>query len=391
MKRTFFIILCSLLLLTGCWNSQELDNVALVHGVGLDKSDDRLNVSVEIIKPTNQQGGQGNGQGNGQHIVLEKKADTLLEGARGLIRYAKRRLEFGHARVWLIGEKLAHEDFVHVLDVIRRDQMLRLNSYLFITNENPSDILNTSTLYENLTAIEIASALEQTQFASDYAPITLREFYKLLEGSISNAYVPMISIKKVDGQTVTSIDGTAVIKNNKMVGQLNAKETTGLNWLLDHVEGGSITVSLNEKEKVSLEINKAKTKTKTNLSEKNLHVDIQTKIEGTLADNVTSKKINRRFFKDIEKKISRHVENDIRSTLKKLQQELKTDITEIGPETYRTYPKQWQNIRSEWNDIFANAEVSIHIDANFTHEGLIKESVHREHRKPYNNPYPFSK
>ena len=122
-----------------------------------------------------------------------------------------------------------------------------------------------------------------------------------------------------------------------------------------------------------------------------MNVDIQTKIEGTLADNMTTKKINEHFFKEIEKKISHHVENEIDSTLKKLQEELKTDITEIGLETHRTYPKQWQNIRSEWNDIFANAEISIEVDANFTHEGLINESVHREERKPNNNPYPFSK
>ncbi|PWA06282.1 hypothetical protein DCC39_17595 [Pueribacillus theae] len=392
MIRTFFIILCSLLLLTGCWNNQEIDNVALVHGVGLDKSDGQLNISVEIIKPTSQQeGGQGASQGGGQHIVLEKNAGTLLEGARGLIRYAKRRLEFGHTRVWLIGERLAKEDFVHVLDSVRRDQMLRLNSYLFITNENPSDILNTPTLYENLTATELVSALEQTQFAAEYSPIKLREFYKLIEGTIPNAYIPMISIKKEAEQTITSIDGTAVIKNNQMVGQLNVKETVGLNWLLNHAEGGSIAVSLDENEKVSFEITKAKTETKPHLNGKKLNVDIQTKIEGTLADNMTAKKVNEHFFKDIEKKISRHVENEMRSTLKKLQEELKTDITEIGLETYRTDPKQFQNIRSEWSDIFANAEISINVDANFTHEGLVKESVHREDRKPYNNPYPFSK
>lgn len=392
MIRTVFIMICSLFLLTGCWNNQELDKTVLVHGVGLDKSDEQLKISVEIIKPTsNQEGGQGGGKGSGQHIVLEKNADTFLEGARGLIRYAKRRLQFGHARAWIISERLAKGNFFQVLDSVSRDQMFRLNSHPFVTQEDPSDILSTPTLYENLTSLELVTALEQTQFIAEYAPLTLREFYKLTEGPIPNAYIPMISIKKAGEQTITSIDGTAVIKNNQMVGKLNTEETMGLNWLLNHVEGGSTTVSLDENEKVSLEITKAKTKTKPILNGRQLNVGIQTKIEGTLSDNMTTKRINEAFLKEIEKKISHHVQNEIHTTLKKLQKELETDITEIGLETHRTYPEQWQTIHSEWNDIFANAKISIDVDANITHEGLINENDPREHRKPYNNPYPFSK
>lgn len=175
-----------------------------------------------------------------------------------------------------------------------------------------------------------------------------------------------------------------------MVGNLNTKETMGLNWLLDHVEGGSISISINENEKVSLEISKANTKTKPILKGKQLNVNIVTDIEGTLADNMTSNEINNNFFKEIERKVSKHVENEIRLTLEKLQKELKTDITEIGLETYRIYPKQWHNIHTEWDDIFANANISINVNVNFTHEGLIKESIY-QHRKPYNNPYKFLK
>lgn len=229
MIRTNLVMIGILFLLTGCWSSQELDNVALVHGVGVDKSDDQLNISVEIIKPTNgQQNGETDGQENGQHIVLKQNADTLLEGARGLIRDAKRRLEFGHARAWIVSERLAKEEnFVHVLDSVRRDQMLRLNSHLFITQEDPSEILNTPTLYEDLSSIELVSALEHTEFNTDYVPTTLREFYKLIEGPVSNAYIPMILVEKKEEQTITSINGTAVIKQNKWWEILTPKKQWG--------------------------------------------------------------------------------------------------------------------------------------------------------------------
>lgn len=397
MKRTI-LILSSLLLLTGCWNNLELDDTALVHGVGLDKSDGQLEMSVEIIKPIGQGGGQSGGQSGGQggnqggeqHIVLTKKADTFLEGDRELVRYAKRRLDFGHCNVWIIGEKLSKEDFVHPIDIARRDQMFRLKSYLFVTNDEPSDILNTSTLYENLASVEIVSALEETQFVAAFTPIQVREFYKLIEGPTHSAYTPMISIKKEGKQVFTSIDRTAVIKGQHKVGELDTKETMGLNFLLNKVKGGDVEVSLDDKERVSLEISKATTKIKPQLKGNQLRVDIQTKLEGTLADNMTGNHINQHFFNEIESKISQQVEEDMQSTLEKLK-ELNTDITGIGLKTYQAYPKQWHKIRSDWGDIFADADITIDVDTNITTQGLINESVEPNYQRPHHNPYKFSK
>lgn len=391
MKRTFIVII-GLFLLTGCWSNQELNNTALVHGVGLDKSDDQLRVSFEIIKPG---GGQEGGQEvtsveSGEHIVLEETTDTLLDGARELIKYTKRRLDFGHTEAWIISEKLARDGIIRPIDIIRRDQQLRLNSHMFVTKDNPTAILNTPTLYEHLVSSELASSLPQTKFIAEYAPITLREFYKLIEGPVSNAYIPIIYLDENNKQEITAIDGTAVIKKDRMVGELDKIETAGLNLLLNNVKGGSIQVNMDENEKVSLEISKLKTKTMPKLTEDKLGVTIQTKIKGTLGDNMTTDKIDEEFFKKVEKEISDHTKDAIRSTLNKLQTELKTDITNIGPETYRKYPKEWEHVRSNWNEIFANADITIDVDTNVTHQGLINENIHH-HEKPYNNPYRISK
>lgn len=378
-----------LFLLTGCWSSQELDKSALVHGIGLDKSDGQLRISVEIIKPTgpSEQGGGEGGGGNGQNILLERDADSLIQGAREFIKDAKRRLYFEHTRLWVIGEELAKDNFIDYLDESRRDQMFRLNSYLFITEENPIDILGTSTLYEDLSSAEIVSALEQTQYIAEFTSVKIYEFYKLIEGPIPNAYLPIIKTKKEKDKAITSLDGTAVIRNDKMVGKLNTHETVGLNILLNKAKGGGRTVSLNDKEKVSLEIKKSETKIKPILNGNQLNAHLNIKIEGTLADNTTKSNINEQWISKVEEEVSNQTEKNVRLTLDKLQKELKTDISGIGLETYRKYPKQWQGIQSEWNEIFSNADIIIDVHTNITHQGLINKSINRNHKKPYNNPY----
>ena len=391
MKYSAIVIVALLILLTGCWSSMEIDQTVLVHGAGIDKAEEKIRFSVELVKPGSQDIPEGEGQGSSKHIILEKDADTMLDAARDLITDAKRRLDFGHTDVWIIGEQLAKEDFIHTLDAIRRDQMLRLNSYLFVSHDSPADILRTPTLYEGLTSIELVTALDQTQFSGEYAPIKLRKFFKIVEGPIPNAYIPIISIQKENEQEITTIGGTAVIRDHKMVGQLDLNETAGLNWLLNQVKGGSISVAVDNNEKISLEISSAKTTIEPYLRGHELEADVHIQVEGTLADNMTTKKVNKSFFKRIEKQVSQYIEETIRTTLNKLQQDLKADITDIGPETHRKYPKRWQTIQANWNDVFAAADISISVDTNFTHPGLINESVKPYRKKPYNNPYRFLK
>lgn len=180
-----------------------------------------LNISFEIVKPGGNQNSRhgstqdDNNQMGGEHIILELKTNSLLDGARESIKYTKRKLDFGHTEAWIIGEELAKENFIRALDVVRRDQMLRLNSHIFITKDDPANVLNTSTLYENLVATELAASIEQTQFMSEYSPITLRGLYKLLEGPIRNGYIPIISIEEVHDNQITAIEGTAVIKKDR--------------------------------------------------------------------------------------------------------------------------------------------------------------------------------
>ena len=381
-------MILTLLLLSGCWSSHEIDKSALVHGIGLDKAEDELMISVEIIKPTgsNEQGSLGGG--NVQTIVLEKKADSLISGARGLIQDAKRRLYFNHARVWLISEELAKQDFIRLLDEGRRNQMFRLNSNIFITKTNPIDILSTSTLYENLSSAEIISALEQMEYNPEFTSVKIFEFFKLLEGPVPNAYLPIIQTKEQNDKLITSIEGTAVINTNKMVGRLDTKETVGLNILLNKAKGGTTTVTWNDQDKVSIEVNKSNTEILPTLQGKHLKAKVKVDVEGNLADNMTTSNIDEEWISKVEKLFSKHIEDIVQQTLKKLQEELKTDISGVGIETYRKYPKEWKTIQAEWNEIFSTAEISVDVHTTITHKGLINKSVERDHKKP---KYPFQR
>lgn len=384
------LILITLFLLTGCWNAEEIDSTALAHGVGLDKAGDKIKVSLEIIRPTPMGGtNAGESEDGGHNIILESEVDTLLTGVRAMIRTSKRRLHFEHARVFIIGDELAKEDAISQIDSVRRDQMFRLGSYLFVTENDPAEILETPTLYEHLTSLELSDAMEETLFTTGYLPVNVYQFFAMLEGVIGNAYLPMISLQEIRGEKSTALNGTAIFKEGKMVGRLTINETIGLNWLVNKVEGGSITITLNNKQKGSVRIKKAKTKFIPKLEGNHLQADVFIDIVTDFVDNPLDVEIDEDLINDIKRKVSRKVESDVSLALKKLQGELKTDVTQIGLATYRKYPRRWAELAPQWNEIFATADINVQVDVKILHTGKINENLNRERKKPANNPYLF--
>lgn len=53
-EKRFFLVSISLaliLLLTGCWNRNELNELSIVLAMGIDKKDDLYEVSLQVVNP----------------------------------------------------------------------------------------------------------------------------------------------------------------------------------------------------------------------------------------------------------------------------------------------------------------------------------------------------
>ena len=60
-KIKLIFILMIIILSTGCWNYRELNKMAIVSGIGIDKKDDYFLISIQALNAQNQPGGGSNG------------------------------------------------------------------------------------------------------------------------------------------------------------------------------------------------------------------------------------------------------------------------------------------------------------------------------------------
>lgn len=383
-KITFIVII--IISQSGCWDSIELDKSTMVTGVGLGLEEDKIVFSIETLTPTSEASSLK--ETGGSHIVLSKNVDTLLEGSRELIRITKRRVFFSHAQAWIIQDELASKQNLSLLlDVLKREQMLRLNSYIFITGGKPADILNSSPLYNNVSSVELVSGLEQIQFTSDYPAVKARQLFKWLMGPTGNGFLPIVETVNQGGKTLTEITGTAILKDGKLVGTLSPHESSGFLWLVQEAKGGYITLKLNQG-KSSVEIYQGKTDINPTLEGENLSVNVNIKVNATLSGQILTidEPIDQWMIK-IGNMASQNIKQHVEAALTKLQKEFKTDATSIGVETYRRQPQAFRKVQDRWDEIFSNAKINVKAHVAMKRKGLSEYPEKPLKQKPENNPY----
>ncbi len=389
----YIMVISVIFLLTGCWDSIELNEAIMVVGVGVskDKERDHYHVVLEAISPAEE--GATSGEVQHESVLLEITTKSLTDASRELISIAKRRLFFTHTDIWVIHDEIAKEDDMLIfLDILRRENMIRLNSHLFISDVMPKEIFTTDNIFSDILSEELISSIEYAKYVSSYPSGKTREFMRNMLGPFNNGVLPTITTFKDDGKILSKLTGAAVFKEGKMVGELNEEDTFGLLWMNKEAEGGTITISNDEiGGNASLKLKKSHIKLETDLQGENLLVHIHAKAIGTLADQQLEVSSIEEWSKTFSKKISEKIKSDIESTLYKLQKEYKTDVTNIGRQTYRQQVDEFNKVRDEWGDVFSNAKIVIEVETIIKSKGLINKPGYQPPEKNDQKVYQFKR
>lgn len=198
------------------------------------------------------------------------------------------------------------------------------------------------------------------------------------------------------------IAGAAAFDKEELVGYLNWTETKSFNYIMGRVKTGiipfptpnisadgsstptsSVESDISSKRptiihKSTIDIIKFKTKRDIEIIDDNVILKIKIKLRGSIeeiAGNIDiSKEEN---IKEMEKACSEEIKKELSSTLLKVQKEFKSDIFGFGSVFHRKYPKKWEKIKDNWNDIFAEADFQIEVETNVIRTGLISTPIGR--------------
>lgn len=389
--RLCFILLLSVLFLTGCWDKKELTDIAFVAAIGVDKAeDDKYLGTFQIINPGNVAGGLqgGSGQESSTVTVYEITGNNMVDISRRAANEISRVLFYSHANLVVLGEELVKEEGIDgILDSLDRDDRFRDTSKVVIARGGTaSELMKITTPIDKIPANKVIKTLQSSeQQWGEQWPVRIRDILNATTSTGKEPIIPSFSVygdRKV-GKSMNNLhntlpdaivrtNGLGLIKNGKLIGWLEDEKARGAAWSMNKIHSSNVAIDWEETEEaISFQVVREKTKVEFAFDGGQIVARLNIHTQGDLKEvNIPVNIEDRHIRNQIEKKVEGKIKSMIRSSIEEAQT-YQTDIFGFGEKIYQSYPKKWRKIEKEWqNQYFPEMKVEVKVDAMISGTGL---------------------
>lgn len=390
------VLALSCTLITSCWSAREIDQLAFIVAMGVDKEDDLIKLTVQVVVGGGGSGGEGEGSGAPVWIT-SVTGNSLSEAVFSLHRIISKTPFLSHSYVLILGEDLARDGIAEVLDWVGRDREMRNSLQVAVALGSAEDIIKVEPKMTQLPAEYIEALLRlgvetgqipnahllQMRVAYANRP-ALQIMMPLIQpqpqedtGGGSGGENPAAgaggSSSSGEEQKPESIElkGTAVFRDDKMVGTLDLRESRGVAWLTGQISDTLVTINRQEGQ-VTQNVDFAQAKYRLRESGANFVLEARVTQDGVLKawPLGTDQGITPTILAQLENDLVRVIEEEIRAALTKLQKDYNADVLGLGERLRRLDSDLYKSLN--WDEAFPSLQLATDIKASFRRIGLTK-------------------
>ncbi|GAB6255322.1 Ger(x)C family spore germination protein [Peribacillus sp. NPDC055009] len=378
------------LLISGCSNYRELNELGVIIAMGIDHNDDPDNpykVTYQVINPSGLAQTSTSGDKGLAVINYTVTAKTLVEAFGKASAIIPRENNISHLSMIIIGEKLARNGLDLLFDTVDRGKNQRVSVPIYIARGKTAEyMLGVIEPLENTPGKNIISTTKSEQ--NDYGTTNDALLYEVISALMSegkDVSLPGISIRN-DSKKAKEISnfettapayveakGLALFRKGKMVKWLDGESARGVQFVTSELKRTEVVMPCSEKGSATITVIRAKSKMKTKIKnekpviQSNLNVMgemMQTSCELDLSDP--------KLLIEFEKKVENDLKKQIKKTISITQKE-RSDIFGFGDALSRTNPDYWRKHKNNWDDLFSEAEISMKVNVDIINSGMRME------------------
>ncbi|MDQ0230357.1 Ger(x)C family spore germination protein [Metabacillus malikii] len=390
-KKVVFILLCLSVLLTGCWDRHELNDISIVTGMAVDKGEEKkYKLTVEVVNSA--EFGKQSAQGNAPVLTHSLEGDSLPELTHKMNIGLSKILIYSHTRVLFIDEEVAKKGMLGFLDYLERSGQFRNDFRIVITQGNKaSDFTRINYPIQKSPSLKLHQQTKsfQEEWGGDPG-VKLTDFVSAIVSEGRNPVTATVKIKgdkqagkkvennqSIDPEALVYIDGLAVFEDEKLKGFLPVNETRGYLWTKG-IEQTSYSISCPGKQSNFLDIRIIRAKSEMSTVYKNhmphLKVNIygEANVQGNECPNSDILQLS--LYKKLEKNMESQIKQDITNSIEKVQDEFGIDIYGFGDRLHQMNPKKFKEVKDKWDKEFAKADVDIDVNIDLLRAGFRNKS-----------------
>lgn len=134
--------------LTGCYDRKEIDDMAYVTAIGLDKGKTnfvKMTLQIAVPKAIGGGGDEGGGGGDGSTTITTVETPTLYSGLNMINNYISKRINMSHAKVVVFSEEMAREGIHEYIHAMIRGREFRGSMYVVVARGSAEEYIRSVT------------------------------------------------------------------------------------------------------------------------------------------------------------------------------------------------------------------------------------------------------
>lgn len=342
-------------LLTGCDSlptGREMGDMALLRTMGVDSGP--AGVAVTTSTGLRARGIQGEEE---PALVLSAQKESLSAACLAIQSLSDRYVFYGYVDQLLLGEELARQDIVPVLDYFARDVELGLGAQLWLVRGNTAraavDAGGEDGVEQRLSTLQTDGEMGAAAISR-----TAGEVYTdLLERGA--AFAPAVTPTEDDDATLVEA-GYGVLKDGALMGFLEGESARGLEILAGRTSAEILTVQLPEI-RVSVRMTGAGTRPDLEFQGKRparLNLDCWITVELVEYE----RRLSRAEMEQLQVQLEEQMTARLEETMAQLQS-WQADCTGLGSRAALAHPGKWQKIQGDWPAWFGRLDGELTVKA----------------------------
>ena len=383
--KKILIIISVILLASGCYNYQELNDYAIATGMAIDYEDDQYEVSM-LISNSPKSSNEGS-SGDYQTVVYSGKGDTIYDAIKEIGLISPKEIYFGHLSIVILSEDLAKKGINSSLEFLLQEPRSKKNFYVALAKDaKAKDILSISTPLTDFPSETLANNIKITNDLQ--GSVVSTNFNTLLYYIINDGVNPVLNGFKLIGneekgaktsntetnlpKAYVKLTNLGIFKGDKLVSWASKDESRGINIINDHIRELYIQIKC-DSGYIVIATEKMNTTKKV---DKKGNVTVNVKGNGAINEITCNIDLSKQeTIKEITNKVNKKVKSFAKKGIK-ISQKYKTDLFGIGLKYYQEYPKSFKKI-DDWNEYYANIDFKINVDVNLNSTGSIEQTLER--------------
>lgn len=355
------LIIAVCMLASGCFSYRDINKLLIVVTTIVDiDEEDNIILYLEVFKPFRSEQIAG---GRGQRLIYKTKGETVLEAIRDLNLGTSQKLNFTQNKTLIFTKRAAEKGLGNYIDFFNRDQEFVLRQFLYIYDQDPEQLLQIKLPEEEYIGIYLFEIpINQAAAAKRYVTRIDDYLNNRLRGNRIDV-IPILLLSEDHMDSKLRLFSTAVIKDDKMVGDMSMDETAIYNIMHHGVKSGTLLVPGKNGNIMTLEIVGSKVKTDMTYDGNVVRLKMNMNVRTTFASTKKQVELDNPEFRNELIKLEEE-------TLKKKCLEFFYSWKEKGIDIFNyqaTFNRLYPHEKPDVEDIIEIAELDVNV--NLTIEG----------------------